>query len=314
MTVDYPNRLVPSPLALALCIVLFGARAHADAPQTGASDQGAAPSRETDAARAFEEGVRQFRRAEYAAAAAAFLRADELAPSADALENAIAAARRANAHLLVVTISRRALSRESAAPSLAANAREALALAERHLSRLELGCVAVSPCALVLDGSSVDPGTVHVLPGLHTVSASTERGERVELRLEAAAGASYQLQLRPVAAATPRARVPPSRAPVADSAAKKPLPQTAFWISLGVTGALAGVTTWSGIDTLGARNSLPDTPTRAEVDDVRGRIQRTDILVVATAVLAAITTYGGVALVDWETASPSASRGPVISF
>lgn len=317
MTVDYPNRLVPSSLALALGIVLFGARALADAPNTSSTDrQSAIPSSEGDAARAFEEGVQQFRRADYVAAAAAFLRADELAPSPEALENAIAAARRANDHLLVVTISRRALAREKASSPLAASAREALALAERHLSRLDLGCVATTPCALVLDGSSVNPGTVHVLPGLHTVSASTTRGETAELRLEAAAGASYRLQLRPVVEAAPRpAAAPlPTRADDEANAARKPLPPTAFWTSLGVTAAVAGVTTWSGIDTLRARDGLPDAPTRAELDDVRGRIRRTDVLLVVTAALAAITAYGGFALVDWQTAPASAAQGPVISF
>lgn len=302
--------------------MLFGARAFADASETSATDRrNTDPSSEGDAARAFEDGVRQFRRADYRAAAAAFLRADELAPSTEALENAIAAARRANDHLLVVTISRRALSREAAAPALAANAREALALAERHLSRLELGCVSTEPCTLVLDGSSVNPGSVHVLPGLHTISASTARGENAEVRLEAAAGASYQLQLRPVPApgkpgkpGKPRTHAASNPEKVRPTAANKPLPPTAFWISLGVTGALAGVTTWSGIDTLNARDRLPEPPTRAELDDVRGRIQRTDVLVAATVVLAAITTYGGFALVDWRTAPMSAARGPVVSF
>lgn len=188
--------------------MLFGAGALADVPATSSTEQkSAAASQEREAARAFEDGVKQFRRAEYRAAAASFLRADELAPSAEALENAIAAARRANDHLLVVTTSLRALSREASFPSLAANAREALAQAERHLSRLELGCVSQAPCEITLDGAGVSLGTVHVLPGLHTVVASTTRAERVELRTETAAGASYQLELRPVAAVTePRDR------------------------------------------------------------------------------------------------------------
>src|SRR5512140_2623548 len=61
------------------------------------------------AAKAFDEAVKLYERAAYVEAARAFLRADTEAPSADALSNALAAARRANDHLLVVQIATRAL-------------------------------------------------------------------------------------------------------------------------------------------------------------------------------------------------------------
>ena len=60
------------------------------------------------AAAAFDEGVTRFDHADYVAAARAFLMADDLSPSADALTNAISAARRGNDHLVVVKAAERA--------------------------------------------------------------------------------------------------------------------------------------------------------------------------------------------------------------
>jgi hypothetical protein len=66
-----------------------------------------------------------------------------------------------------------------------------------------------------------------------------------------------------------------------------------------VTGVLLILTTWSGFDTLSARDDLPERPTRDQIDDVEGRITRTDVLLAATVVAGAATGYAGIALVNW---------------
>src|SRR5262245_36216833 len=66
------------------------------------------------AAAAFDDAVAKFNRAEFAEAARRFLEADALAPNAGAITNAIAAARRANEHLLVARAAERAIARGDA--------------------------------------------------------------------------------------------------------------------------------------------------------------------------------------------------------
>src|SRR6185369_13229320 len=96
----------------------------------------------------------------------AFLEADRLAPSTQAITNAIAAARRANDHLLVMRAAERAIARGDALT----RAREALSEAAGKLARLELGCEA-TPCSLSVDGEPSPPGSRYMLPGAHRIRA-----------------------------------------------------------------------------------------------------------------------------------------------
>ena len=79
------------------------------------------------AAASYDRGVSAYDRGDYAAAARAFLDADALLPSDDALENAIAAARSARDRALLEEAGTRAARRESEAPELARLGRGALA-------------------------------------------------------------------------------------------------------------------------------------------------------------------------------------------
>lgn len=294
--------------------------APADPPAAAAERAERGSSAEERAAQAFDEGVAAFRRAEYRNAALAFLRADELLPSSDALSNAIAAARRANEHLLVVSAASRALARESESPELAASAREAVAQAERHLSRLELTCSAPIACQLTLDGVEVNPGVHYALPGLHRVTASAGENGSAARRIETAAGAAYRVELEPLPGATTsderalpaRTGAPQPRIDHATSA--RPLSPAVFWTSVVVTGALAGATVWSGVDVVLSRDELPARPTPTQADADTARIRRTDVLLAATVLVAAATTYAGMALVDWQPDRATSSAPLGFSF
>src|SRR5688572_29346752 len=101
------------------CAVILGTEssAFAEPPKTDRAQ----------AARAFDDAVARFEQADYAGAARGFLRADDFAPSTDALHNAIAAATKANDYLLVVTAAERAIARPNERQELVTEAREALA-------------------------------------------------------------------------------------------------------------------------------------------------------------------------------------------
>lgn len=286
-----------------LLIAAFSGTAHAEDDRVRAAAE-------------FEVGLKLYERADYAAAARAFLRADELVPSEDAIKNSIAAARKASDHLTVARASRRALSRPGASAELASAAREALAQAAPHLARLELSCEP-EPCELRVDEESVRPGEHWVLPGTHRALAG-HAGRRSEQDIVTQPGATYRVVLRvpagaatePVAEQASPAQVPPAQpAPgaVEQSRSGRPLSPAVFYVGTAATIVLTAATIWSGLDTLSARDELPSQPTTGQVDAVRTRVRRTDFLLAGTLVVAAGSGYAGLFLVDWSAGEQRAS-------
>ncbi len=263
------------------------------------------------AAAAYDQGVKHFDGAEYRQAALAFLKADSIVPSADALDNAIVAARKAGDYLLVVRAAQRAEARAPGA-KLAAEARAALAEAAPHLARVELGCD-VAPCHLVLDTDPVSAGSRYLLPGTHSVDAVADKA-RAHRDLALDAGATYRVVLHPVAPATsaaaPQAALPQKRPAPPPDTSHPPLPPAAFYVGAAVTLGLAAAATWSGLDALSARRKLPPDYSTAQGDDVRSRMRRTDYLLGGAVVAGAVTAWMGISLVDWGGGKASAAILP----
>lgn len=292
----------------AIALLLSG-QVWAEAPPTSAPKASRTPSNaigpeaKQRAAAAYDKALQHYRRAEYSEAARAFLEADKLVSSSDALASAIAAARRAKEHLLVIEAARRAVSREATDPKLAAQARQAVSEASEYLARLELSC-RPEPCELTLDGASVAPGRHYVLPGTHTVTFASNSGTQSK-RLDARAGTTYRIA---PAKAEPKP-APPTRssgAPKAASPLDPPerdtgvaLPPAVFFAGVAISAGLAAATTWSGIDTLKARNELSSTPTRTERNEVDHKIARSNWLFAGTAVASVATVATGLFLVRW---------------
>jgi hypothetical protein len=276
--------------ALAFCSAARGEGATTPSAMVAAKER---------AARAFDVGAGHFRRAEYGAAARAFLMADEIMSNPQALANAIASARKASDDLLVAQAARRAIERAYVDPGLAGAARDALSDAERRLVRLEIRCEP-EPCLLTLDGEVTGAGVRHLLPGTHVLAAQTPTGEIAGERLTLPAGARQRVVLYPIAAGS--AASPPGTPPESGEA----LPPAAFYVGVGASVALAGVTVWSGLDALAARGRLGDAPTPEAVSDLRGRMRRTDVVLGGSLVAAAATGAIGLWLVDWGGGSKGA--------
>jgi NADPH-dependent curcumin reductase CurA len=81
-----------------------------------------------------------------------------------------------------------------------------------------------------------------------------------------------------------------------------------FYAGAAGTALLGGLAIWSGIDTLDARGRLPGKTEEAN-DSVRARALRTDALLAGTLVLAAATTYVGLAQISWGQASEPVALG-----
>lgn len=285
-----------------------GAQSTADA----ASDEGM--QKTARAADLYDEAKRHYAQADFVAASRSFLAADALVPSSEALSSAIAAARRGRAHLLVVEAAERAIGRAQQDAELAARARVALAEAETYLARLRVRC-APQPCTVVLNGDAVMQENSHLLPGSYelvarAVGESTSRLPMVRKTFAAQAGVEYDYLLdlteetRPQPAAAQAPRTSEQDPPVASG---KPLPPWVFYTGVAVSGVLAGLTTWSGVSTLNAKNDLPSTasPDYATArDDVYDQAQRTDWLLAGTLVMATSTVAAGLWGVQWDTEQP----------
>lgn len=265
------------------------------------ADDGKPESARAEAAAAFDDGVARAARADYEGATRAFLRADELVPSTQALANALAAARKAGDHLVVAHAAERAAGRAASDPDLAARAGAALAEAATHLARIETACDAAD-CTLTVDGSPTPPGRSFVLPGTHELAARAAGGGSASERITFAAGATYRLVLHPVApgAAAVRADLAQSGERPSPSSREHGLSPAWFFVGLGTTALLGGLTTWSGLDALAAKRGLSAEPTEAAVQDVKGRMARSDGFFVGCLVSAAATTLVGLLWVDWH--------------
>jgi hypothetical protein len=78
----------------------------------------------------------------------------------------------------------------------------------------------------------------------------------------------------------------------------RPLSPPVVYAGIGVTLALAAATTWSGIDTLHAKNRLPGT--QSDNDAVMARAHRTDALLIGTVLAGVATATIGLVWTDWD--------------
>lgn len=284
--------------------LLFASAAWLGPPAACAQDVHAA-------AAAFAEGQQAQLRGDYARAAELFEVADQAAPSPEALRSAIRNRRAADQLARAATLSLEALDRYPDDEDTRRLAEETLAEAQARLGALRVTCT--PECALALDGRAAGRGTtlrLFVEPGPHRVRATwPERGEEARV-IELEAGAESELAL---AAPEPEATEPepdPERDREAEPTPQPPPPARRgigpefFGIGVAITVFGAALTTWSGVDTLSARDAYVENPTRAGYENGVALQWRTNGLLfgtlafgAATAILALFTDFGGGALV-----------------
>jgi hypothetical protein len=106
--------------------------------------------------------------------------------------------------------------------------------------------------------------------------------------------------------AAPRASVELSPAPPPRGADGESTPRTGWSPTIVivegvVTLVTAGVTVWSGLDTLSTLDAYKAHPTRAILESGRSEEIRTNVLIGVSSGLAAITAVTALFLVDWRT-------------
>jgi hypothetical protein len=175
----------------------------------------------------------------------------------------------------------------------------ALADAAKNLARIDATC-RPSPCTVTIDGVTTSSPR-YLEPGEHVVLAEGS-STRATRSVPCAAGATCTVEL--VLESARRAPVPATApAPVADTdspSSPRPLPPWVFVASAAVTAGLAGVTVWSGLDAVAARDRYPPDSPEYDPEDVQARARRTDFLLAGTAVALGATAVVGLFLVDWN--------------
>lgn len=304
-----------SVVALLLATVT-AARAQEAAP-------GPTPAQVRVAAEAFDKGREAYQAEEYVEAAEQFEKADDSAPSAAAIELAARSRDKAGELDRAATLASLGVKRYPEEQSLLKLAGD---LAKRaRLSFYELTATCDTPCELTIGGRLVHgrPDTQRVLfvaPGSLTVRAgwSDDRNDSRQVQAEAGGSGEVSFTAPPPPEAEAAVKEPPPPPPAPPPAAPPDEAEqksagwspTVFYVSAGVTAVLAGVTVWSGIDTLNNPGKERVRQECASEDcelyrDGLSRQHRTNALIGVTLAAGAATALIGVLATDFHGNKPA---------
>ncbi len=275
----------------------------------------------TAAAKAFTEGQKASLAGDHAHAAELFELADSIAPTPEALRSAARSRRAAGHNAIAALRAEQLLQRYPDDASSSELGRQILAELAPALSRYAVTCT--KPCTLAIDGRAavITEQTNHVvyaMPGTHEMTASFKGGPATSETVTAKAGERATIELEP----PPDVQEPPEQPPPPlDSTALPELTNTApveskphrssglspiYAIAGGVlTLGLGAATTWSGLNTLDARDEFNDNPTTEQFDRGVDKQRRTNILLGATAAVGVTTLAIALFWTRW-----SGSDGP----
>jgi tetratricopeptide (TPR) repeat protein len=243
------------------------------------------------AANAFAQGQQAELKGDHDRAAELFELADRIAPTPEALRSATRARLAAGQLALAADDAELLLARD---PDDASRelADEVLAKAKPELTRYTFQCS--DPCTVVVDGSAtmVSPEltqVVYLAPGTHELVLGFEDDATHRVKLTGSAGEARTIKVArpappPKVARTDEAFLEP---PVREG--RKGLSPAYFWTGAALTVVAGGLTLWSGLDLLSAKDDFEKNPTRAKFDDGEGKDTRTNVLIAVTGALAVST-------------------------
>ena len=290
------------------------------------------PARIRQAAEAFDLGREAYQREDFVEAAEQFERADSQAPSATAIEYAMRSREKAGQLDRAATLAALAQSRHANDPNLQKLSSDLLSRAKQGLFALTVHCQ--EPCELALESTIVHGApsfsrVVFLKDGALTVHAGFPNGTSATRSITAVAGAEGDLSFS-VPATTPGPAAPaalppsaappspPSRAATLTPASSEPwrgFSPAVFWVGVGLTVAAAGVTTWSGLDTLNdpgeerIRRDCSQGDTSCELYQLGlSKQRRTNVLLGVTGGLGLGTILVGAVFTDWRGA-PARTSG-----
>lgn len=265
------------------------------------------------AAARFKDGEKAFKRHDYATAAKAFEEAYAIAPHPAALFNAATAHQKAGDLVRAANLCARYLRDAPEDDSRREKANALIGELVPKLGRIQIADRGAKN--VQLDGKDTDAETIYVDPGDHLVSG--EFGDKtVQRKLTVVAGSLVKVALEaPKAEARGLEEEGETEAkkddePERDRGGTKPLSPTLFYVGLGVTAVLGGVTVWSGLDTNSARDDYDSAPTPEGLDEGRSKQRRTNLLLGATAVAGVGTAVVGLFFTNFKGKSPAKPAAP----
>ncbi|HSS03053.1 MAG TPA: hypothetical protein VLM79_38590 [Kofleriaceae bacterium] len=256
------------------------------------------------AARAFADGQAAQLEGNFERAAQDFELAYHIAPSKEALRSAVRARQATGQLPRAATLAQLLLTEypDDVASSRLAN--DVLAEARLKLGRIAAACT--PPCTLTIGGraTSLNAARAHVVfvaPGAQRVIATFEGDQAVTREVTLAAGDDITLSfVRPPPPDRPvvmRPAILPATSRTDDRGGLPP----AFAVTGGiVTLALAGLTTWSGLDTQRAHDAYVAMPTSDRFSDGRSRQRRTNWLLGGAAATGVATALVAVFWTRWH--------------
>ncbi|MBW2465469.1 MAG: hypothetical protein JRH11_27730 [Deltaproteobacteria bacterium] len=276
------------PLVLTALLVALGTASPAAA-------QGSGVEQVEGAEAAYDEGVRAFEAGSFAAAGAAFERADELLPARVAMENAIRAYREAGDLRRAATVATALAERD------AGSRRQArfVPRVAREAYKVTLRCDA--SCEMMVDGQEERYRTVFLAPNQGHVFRATFDTGLVEMASTGSPGEDRALVFeRPPEAVV---AIEPMRGPAQDEPEEdRGVSVIPVWVTLammGATAGMAGVAIWSGIDTNNAKAAYDSNPTLPGYEDGLEREARTNILIGVAAGTLGVTLLMAI-FTDWS--------------
>lgn len=295
---------------LSLVLACSTGATHVCADSSGAPDYEAA-------ARAYREAQAAQRAEKPAEAARWYELANSIAPTPQALRNAIRSHVAASQHARAATLalSAQVLYSDRETRGLV---KGVLANSGSALARLTVKCG--TPCELQCDGQAIDARQqndfdVFIEPGKHLIAANFDSRDKVQHNVELGAGERLVLNLEmgstpEVAKSTPIMTtseftpppLPPTTVATTDSPVangERGTPPWMFWGAAALTGAVGTAAVISAIDMANRHDTyLMDPTPEGYYGGIRSQ-RRTNLLLVGTGVGAALTV--GLALfTDWE--------------
>jgi len=306
--------------ALVSALAMNGpARAAGGSGGSGASDASGGSDGDAGAKAAYQEAAAAYDAHDYARAARGFARADELSPNPVVLKLALAAALRADAAVVGMTLALRAGQRPGDAETVGLARRARSAFASRT-ALVRVACAERAGCHATVGDRQVGDGEVIVAPP-GPVDVAFEDGDVVHVVAPAGAtidvrqgkrGAPTTASSRPSDAPAPASALaspapPPSPPPQASSG----WPPSIFFAGAAASVVLGGATLVSAVDTVRRHDAFERDPSSDTQASGRSSQTRTDVLFFATAAVVAATAVVGLFFTRWSHApARSAASAP----
>ncbi len=180
----------------------------------------------------------------------------------------------------------------------------------RSLATIAVELAGAQDIVVEVDGKSfpLKGGAVRVGSGRHSIRVVADGSERLSRSIEVSPGERLVLHLeRTRELVVESSNDKPFTEPADTDKKSQGVSPTWFYVAAGATVVLAGVTVWSGLDTVSAKNKLDDDRPSLTIAEEQDRIDaghsketRTNVLLVATGVGAVATAAIGLFVVRWD--------------